>query len=144
MLRFILLLGTATALAGCGKPSANEVDNNAAANAAAAEKPQSAYCFFKDSATKEWKAKLDKSGNVVVSGRGYAEDPRYKAVLSPATVNGTNAEIAPTLAPNDTGYASPDNWWAMSRAIPASEAVTTVTVQCGDETVATLKVPRKK
>jgi hypothetical protein len=143
MLRFILLLGTATALAGCGKPSANEVDNNAAANAAAAEKPQSAYCFFKDSATKEWKAKLDKS-NVVVSGRGYAEDPRYKAVLSPATVNGTNAEIAPTLAPNDTGYASPDNWWAMSRAIPASEAVTTVTVQCGDETVATLKVPRKK
>jgi hypothetical protein len=143
MRRFIVLLGAATTLAGCGQSSGNQADNRVANNAAA-EKPQPAYCFFKDSATKAWKASVDKSGNVLVSGKGYAEDPRYKAVLSPATVSDTSAEIAPTLAQNDTGYASPDNWWAMSQTIPNSTAVTSVAVKCGEETLATLTVPRKK
>ena len=61
--------------------------NNAAANSAATEKPKPAYCFFKDLETKAWKAKADKDGNVVVSGKAYREDPRYKALLSPATVS---------------------------------------------------------
>ena len=142
MRRIIVLLGTA-ALAACGQPSGNQPGKNTVVNDTAAEKPP-AYCFFKDSATKGWKASVDKSGNVVVSGKGYAEDSRYKAVLSPATVSGTSAEIAPTLAQNDTGYASEDNWWAMSQTVPDSVAVETVTVKCGEETIASLKVPRKK
>ena len=64
-------------------------------NTAAAEKPRPAYCFFTDDHTKSWKVSTDKSGNVVVSAKGYAEDPRYKAILSPATVSGATAEIAP-------------------------------------------------
>ena len=144
MRRILVLLGAATALAGCGSSSGNQAGENVEANSAAAEKPRPAYCFFKDSATKAWKASVDKSGNVVVTAKGYAEDPRYKAVLSPATVSGTSAEIAPTLAQNDTGFASPDNWWAMSQTIPNSTGVGSVTVKCGDETLATLTVPRKK
>ena len=143
MHRTILLLGT-VALAACGQSSGSRSGNNADATNPAAEKPRPAYCFFKDSATKAWKASLDKSGNVVVSGKGYAEDSRYKAVLAPATVSGASAEIAPTLAQNDTGYASEDNWWAMSQTIPNSTAVTSVTVKCGEETLATLTAPRKK
>lgn len=143
MRSFIVLLGTAAVLAGCGQSSNNAAENNAA-NEAAVEKPRPAYCFFKDSAIKDWKAAVDKSGNVVVSGKGLAEDARYKAVLSPATVSGTSAEVAPTLAQNDTGFASPDNWWEMSQTIPNSHTVASVTVKCGDETVATLTVPRKK
>ena len=94
--------------------------------------------------TKAWKASLDKNGNVVVSGKGLAEDRRYKTILSPATVTGTTAQIAPTLAPNDTGFSSPDNWWAMSQTITGSKAVTMVTVKCGDDTITTLSVPRQK
>ena len=144
MLKSLILLGAAASLAACGKSADNGEANNAAANAAASKKPRPAYCFFKDSSTKAWKAKVDKAGNVVVSGKGLADDPRYKSILSPATVSGTNAEIAPTLAPNDTGFASPDNWWEMSQTIPESQGVSSVTVKCGDETVATLTVPRKK
>jgi hypothetical protein len=144
MRRVIVLLGTAAALAGCGQSSNGTAENRAATNEAAVEKPRPTYCFFKDSATKAWKAVVDKSGNVVVTGKGYAEDARYKAVLSPATVSGTTAEIAPTLAQNDTGFASPDNWWDMTQTIPNSRAVASVTVKCGEETVASLTVPRKK
>ncbi len=145
MLRSIFLLGVACGLASCGQsPGQNEADNAAGGNTTSAAKPQSAYCFFQDSATKAWKANLDKHGNVVVSGKGLAEDRRYKTILSPAIVKGTGAEIAPTLAPNDTGFSSPDNWWAMSQTIPASQAVTTVNVKCGDDTIARLTVPRQK
>ena len=143
MHRSIVIAGAATALASCGQ-SSETASNNAAANAAAAEAPKPAYCFFKDSETKGWTAKLDKSGNVVVSGKAYREDSRYKALLSPATVSGSTAEVAPTIAPNDTGFGAPENWWSVSETIPNSQTVTAVTVKCGDETLASLSVPRKK
>lgn len=138
----ILLLASGGALAACG--SHNSADNNVSnAAAAAAEKPKPAYCFFKDSDTKGWKASADKDGNVVVTGKAYDEDRRYKAVLGPATVNGTAAQIAPTIAPNDTGFGAADNWWDVKATIPNSQAVTSVSVTCGEKTVATLEVPRK-
>ena len=143
MHKSILLLGAAAGLAACGQSTEN-ADANAAANVAAAEKPRPAYCFFKDSETKAWKAKADKDGNVVVSGKAYREDPRYKALLSPATVDGTAAEIAPTIGQNDTGFAAPDNWWEVSQTVPNSGEVTTVNVKCGGATLASLTVPRKK
>ena len=132
------------ALSACGRSSDDNAARNSATNAAAAEKPRPAYCFFKDDETKGWAARLDKDGNVVVSGKAYREDARYKAVLSPATVSGTSAEVAPTITTNDTGFAAPDNWWDVVQTIPNSQAVTTVNVICGDKTVASLPVPRGK
>lgn len=143
MHKSIILSLAAAGLAACGQ-SADESSTNAAVKAAAPEKPRPAYCFFKTTETKAWAAKVDKSGNVIVSGKAYREDPRYKALLSPATVSGTTAEVAPTITVNDTGYAAPDNWWSVSETIPSSKAVTEVTVKCGEETVAKLTVPRKK
>jgi len=65
-------------------------------------------------------------------------------VLSPATVSGSQAEVSPTIAQNDTGFAAPNDWWDVSETIADSRGVTSVTIKCGDETVATLTVPRKK
>ena len=139
----IILLGAAAGLAGCGQSADNSAANEAAANSAA-EAPRPAYCFFKPDETKAWTAKTDKDGNVVVSGKAYRSDPRYKAQLQPATVSGTAAEVAPTITVNDTGYAAPDNWWDVSETIPSSQAVTSVSVKCGADTIATLSVLRDK
>jgi len=65
-------------------------------------------------------------------------------VLLPATVSGATAELAPTIGQNDTGFAAPDDWWDVSETIPNSQAVESVAVKCGDQTIATLTVPRKK
>ena len=143
MHKSIMVAAAAASLAGCGQ-SNEQTPGNAGGNSAAAEAPTPAYCFFKDSETKGWTAKSDKDGNVVVSGKAYREDPRYKALLSPATVSGSAAEVAPTISQNDTGFAAPDNWWPLSETIPNSAAVATVTVKCGSATLATLTVPRKK
>ena len=137
------LLVAAASLAACGQSGSGSTSNNVAANAAGAQKPQPAYCFFQDSETKDWKASLDKSGNVVVSGKAYRQDSRYKAVLAPATVSGASADVAPTITANDTGYAAPDNWWSVTETIPNSSGVKSVTVHCGDKTLATLDVARK-
>lgn len=141
MRKSFCLLGAAV-LAGCGQSTENAVANNKAANSAAAEKPKPAYCFFKDSETKGWAAKRDKDGNIVVTGKAYREDSRYKAVLNPATIAGTSADIAPTIIQND-GYAAPENWWDMKATIPNSAAITNVNVRCGAKTVATLTLPPK-
>jgi hypothetical protein len=139
----IILLGAVAGLSACGS-SSEDAASNEGANAAMAAKPKTAYCFFKDPETKDWKAKLDKDGNVVVTGKALAEDARYKAVMAPATISGTSAEIAPTITTNDTGFAAPGNWWGLKQTIPNSQALTNVSVKCGDETLARLSVPRKK
>jgi hypothetical protein len=141
MRKFIILLGAAAALGACGQSGDNAAATNNAANAAAAEKPKPAYCFFKDSETKGWAAKRGKDGNIVVTGKAYREDSRYKALLGPAKVSGTTAEIAPTITVNDTAYGAPDNWWDVKATIPNSASVDTVHVTCGEKTIADLKVP---
>ena len=144
MYKSVILFGAAAALAGCGQSADKSARNDVAANSSAAEAPRPAYCFFKDSETKGWKAKVDKSGNVVVSGKAYRQDSRYKAQLAPATVNGTTAEVAPTITQNDSTYGAPGDWWDVSETIPDSRSVESVTVKCGDETLAKLTVPRSK
>ena len=139
----IIIICAAAGLGACGQ-SANDGANQGASNSVAAEAPKPAYCFFKDSETKDWKAKLDKSGNVVVTGKAYREDPRYKAILSPATINGATADVTPTVTVNDTGFASPDNWWPITATIPNSQSVETVNVKCGDKTLKTIALARKK
>ena len=142
-MRTSLCLFGAALLAGCGQSTDNSAANNSVANSAAAKKPKPAYCFFKDSETKAWAAKRSKDDNITVTGKVYREDSRYKAVLNPATVTGTKAEIAPTITVNDTGYGAEDNWWDVKATIPNSSAVDTVDVTCGAKTVAELKVPSK-
>jgi hypothetical protein len=146
MRKLILLLGTA-ALAACGQPNSNPAANQAEAKQTGANtaqpKPKPAYCFFKDSETKGWKASRDKDGNILIKGKAYRLDPRYKALLGPPMVAGPSAEITPTITVNDTGYAAPDNWWDVKAVIANSAAVDTVVVRCGAKVIATLKVPTK-
>ena len=102
MRKSMILLGAAAGLAGCGQSADNAAANEAAANSAAAEAPRPAYCFFKKDETKGWAAKVDKDGNVVVSGKAYPSDGRYKAELKPAAdaaTSGDAAKDAPAAAP---------------------------------------------
>ena len=140
MQRIFLILGSAGALAACGQSNDGASTNQANA---APPKKRPPHCFFKDADMKEWAASRDKDGNVIVKGKAYRSDPRYKALLNPATVTGTTAEIAPTIALNDTGYGAPDNWWDVKASIPNSAAIDTVKVTCGPKTVAELKVAPK-
>ena len=142
MRKFMILACAAASLGACGQSSDNQAANEAAANAAQPKK-KVPYCFFKDSETKDWKASRGKDGNIIVSGKAYREDSRYRAVLGEPVVTGTTAEIAPTLQQNDTGYGAPENWWDMTATIPNSASVDTVDVKCGDKTVAELKVGPK-
>jgi len=144
MRKSLLILGALGTLAACNS-STDDANNTAAANTAAAapKKPKPAYCFFKDSETKDWSAKRGKDGNITVKGKAYRLDGRYKVILNPATISGTTASIAPTVAINDTGFSAPENWWSVSATIPNSATVTTVNVTCGAKTVATFNLPAK-
>ena len=70
-------MGAAASLSACGQGD-GEATNQAAA-APKKEKPR--YCFFKDAETKAWSASRGKDGNIIVSGKVYRSDGRYKAVL---------------------------------------------------------------
>ena len=143
-MRKTLVLATAGALllGACGQ-SGNSSANEASANAAQPKK-KAAYCFFKDSETKGWKASRGKDGNIVVKGKAYRQDSRYQAVLAPPEVSGTTASIAPTITPNTTAYGAEDDWWDVAATIPNSTAIDTVNVTCGAKTLAELKVPPKR
>lgn len=139
-MRKLMVLLSAGALAGCGgsnDQAANRVTKPVA-------KKKAAYCFFKEPDTKGWAASRDKDGNIVVKGKAYRQDSRYKAQLQPAKVTGASAELSPTVVLNDTGFGAPDNWWDVTGTIPNSAAVTSVTVTCGARTLAKLEVPPPK
>ena len=139
-IRVMTIAAAAAAIAGCG--SAPDSDTaNVGGNSVAATKSRPAYCFFKDAETKGWSAATDAAGNVVVKGKAYRSDPRYKAQLGPAKIAGDTATLSPTIVLND-GYAAPDNWWDVSATIPDSSAVRSVIVQCGKKRFAELAVKR--
>src|SRR6185369_9562354 len=115
-MRPLIIAAGAAMLAGCGQ-AGNEAANQAAANAAQPKK-KAAYCFFKDSETKDWAASRGKDGNIVVKGKAFRSDPRYQALLGEPTVTGTIVEISPSIQQNGTGYAAPENWWDMTANIP--------------------------
>ena len=140
-MRPILFVPCAAAmLAACGQ-EADDGAGNAVANTSAASEKRPAYCFFKSAETKAWKASLERSGDVTISGKAHVKDARYKPELGQPKVTGTSAEVWPTIAVN-TGYASPDNWWDVNFTIPGSSAVESVVVRCGKKTLAELKVRR--
>ena len=137
-MRKLFSIATAAAfLSACGQ---GETSKPAAP---AKAKKKVGYCFFKDPETKGWAAKRDKDGNIVVKGKAYRSDARYKAILNPAAITGTTAEITPTIALNDTGFAADGDWWNVSSTIPNSAAVDQVKVICGPKTFADLKVAPK-
>lgn len=139
----IVLLGAAVT-AGCdgGDPSRTATATaNANANAAAPKPKRAAYCFFKDANTKAWAASAGAGGNVTVTGRAYIDDARYKPNLHTPEVEGAAARVQLSMTPNDTGFASADDWWDVTSVIPGSAGVASVTVLCGEKTVAALKVP---
>ena len=138
MRKLFLAASTAAFLIGCGQDNSSKQ-----ASAPPQPKKKVGYCFFKDPETKGWAAKRDKDGNIVVKGKAYRSDARYKAVLNPATINGSTAEITPTIALNDTGFAADGDWWDVSSTIPNSSAVDRVKVICGAKTFAELTVAPK-
>ena len=140
MRRLLLLLSAAAMVAGCGQANDDSAKQAAAVPPA---KKRPAFCFFKEPDTKGWAASRDEGGNIVVKGKAYRQDSRYKAVLGPPTVAGSSAEISPTVTSNDTGFGAPENWWDVSATIPNSAAIDTVTVRCGARTLAELSVPKK-
>ena len=139
-LRLLFVATAAALLSSCGQ-SENSTNQAAAAQPKPKKKP--AYCFFKDPETKGWAASRDKDGNIVVKGKAYRSDSRYRAVLQNPTVTGSSAEISPTIIVNDTGFGAEDNWWDVKSTIPNSAAVDMVTVRCGAKALAELKVPLK-
>ena len=139
--KFIILFG-AVSLTACGQSTDNQAANQAAANAAQPKK-KAAYCFFKDSETKDWSAARGKDGNIVVKGKAYRSDSRYQALLGPPTVSGTTVEVSPSIQQNSTGFGAPENWWEVTATIPGSAAVDTVKVTCGAKTLAEIKVAPK-
>lgn len=143
-MRKLILVLAAAGLAACGPSADDQAASRAAASkAAAAKKARAPYCFFKDAETKGWTASTDAQGNVVVKGKAFRSDSRYQAVLGPATISGTAAEVRPTITTNTTGFAAQDNWWDVAATIPNSAAVETVAVKCGAKTFAELTVKRK-
>lgn len=114
----------------------------AASNQAAAPEPVKApHCFFKDSETKDWAARVQ-GGQAVVTGRAFRSDARYKAVLLEPEIEGTVAVVRPSIATNDTGFASEGNWWDVTASIPAA-GLDKVEVRCGKKVVASLALAAK-
>jgi len=145
MRKSILVLGVTAVLAGCGQGSGDtQASNQANIAAAAPAKKHPTYCFFPDPAdNKGWAAKVDKDGNVNVSGKAHYEDRRYMARLSQSDVSGTIASVWLTATTNTTGTGAVDNWWDVDTTIPDSGSVTEVKVMCGKHVFADLQVPRK-
>ena len=132
-----LLIAGAAALAGCSESGDNSANASAPKTAAPKKVP---YCFFKSENSKGWAASRGKDGNIVVKGKGYLADSRYKADLGTPDVEGTMATVQLKMQQNDTGFASADGWWDISKTIPNSAAITKVDVQCGAKTLASLTV----
>lgn len=143
-MRVIVITCATAALVACNQSNEGQTPANTVANAAASAKPKRApYCFFKADQTKGWKASVDASENVTVTGKGMMPDPRYKADLGQAEVEGASAIVRPIMVQN-TGYRSLDNWWDIRFTIPGSGAVNAVTIKCGEKTLAELEVKRAK
>ena len=136
-MRLVLSLGLALLAAGCSEQPAE----NGTANQAAAAPEKVPHCFFKDSETKEWAAKAE-GEQVVVTGRVFRADARYKAILLEPKVEGAVAVVRPSMTTNDTGFAADGNWWDVEARIPAA-GLEKVEVRCGKKVVASLDLSRK-
>lgn len=136
-MRLLIGLTAVMAAAGCSEQAAE----NAAANQAAAPPEKVPHCFFKDSDTKEWAAEVE-GDQVVVTGRVFRSDARYKAILLEPKVDGAVAVVRPSMTSNDTGFAADGNWWDVEASIRAT-GLEKVEVRCGKKLVTSLELPSK-
>ena len=134
----VACLSAALLATGCSSQSAEDQAANLAAAKPKAEKAP--HCFFKDSETKDWAVKVA-GESAVVTGRAFRSDARYKAVLLEPKIIGRIAEIRPSIAINDTGFATEDNWWDLKASTPAA-AIDAVEVRCGKALVASLPLAK--
>lgn len=137
MLKRTMTMIAAALVGGCSEQAAEAP----AANEAAAVPEKPPHCFFKDNETKEWAA-TPKGDQIVVSGRAFRSDSRYKAVLLEPKIDGGIAVVRPTISTNDTGFAAVDNWWNVETLVPAA-GVTKVEVRCGKNVVASFDLASK-
>ncbi len=138
MRTIMMLVAGAALLGGCSESGDNSANATAKRPAAAPKKVP--YCFFKSENSKGWAASRGKDGNIIVKGKGYLADGRYKADLGTPDIDGATASIQLKMPPNDTGFATADGWWDISKTIPDSAAITKVDVLCGAKTLAELNV----
>jgi hypothetical protein len=136
----LLLIAGAAAMAGCSEGGDNSANASATTNSTVAKPKKVPYCFFKSENSKGWAASRGKDGNIVVKGKGYLADARYKADLGTPEVDGATASVQLKMPQNDTGFARADGWWDISKTIPDSAAITKVDVLCGAKTLASLTV----
>lgn len=137
------ILFAAVALAACSHSGGEQAANQSKEAATAPEHKHPTYCFFPDSAdVKNWAAKTDKDGNVVVTGEARLEDRRYMARLSDSEVSGTTASVWLTMTTNTTGMGAQENWWDVDTTLPKSVNITEVKVMCGTHVLADLQIPR--
>jgi len=137
-----ILIGSSVILAGCQRSTDGSGANEVSANVAQpAKKP--AYCFFKDDELKGWKVSRDGHGDISVEGEAHVKDPRYKASFGKTETGPKKAIVVPTISQNDTGYATPDNWWHVGAVVPNSASLNEVSVECGDKVIADLQLPPK-
>ena len=139
MRRSIVLLSTLAGLAACNQSPEQPVANNLTA---AATPKQPVFCFFKDGETKGWTAAADASGKITVKGKAHVKDGRYMAQLGKPEIDGTTAKVWLSIATNSTAYSSPDDTWDVSAQIPADAGVTSVSVMCGNKSVADLALKK--
>ncbi len=140
MHRSIRLICATAGLAGCNQ-AIQQPANNIAANSAVPTAKHPTFCFFKDEETKAWKASTDANG-VTVTGKAHVKDGRYKAVLGEPEMTGTNASVWLTIGANDTGYSADEDWWDLRVKIPEGTPVETVSVMCGQKTIANLALKK--
>jgi hypothetical protein len=127
------LVIAAASLAACGQSTDREAKHATVPQPAKKKIP---YCFFQGSEMKAWSAKRGKDGDIIVKGKVYRDDSRYQAILKPAVVSGTRAELSPDLQQNPTQYGAAGDWWDVSQTIPSGAGVSSVDVTCGTHTVA--------
>ena len=137
-MRVFTCLAAAMLVAACSEQPAGQP---AAKQAAAPEPAKAPHCFFKDSETKDWSARVQ-GDQAVVTGRAVRSDARYKAVLLEPEVEGAIAVVRPSIATNDTGFAADGNWWDVTASIPA-KGLETIEVRCGKKVVASLALATK-
>jgi len=139
----IFAVAGAAALSACGQGNQAADASSNLANTAATTAKRVPYCFFKDESSKDWTASVGKDGNIVVKGKAYVADGRYKAALKPPEIDGATASLQLGMPQNDTGYSTEDGWWNINQTNEGTSAVQKVEVLCGAKTLASLEVKRK-
>lgn len=131
-------IGLAMLLAGCG--GEKESPDNRVEAQPKKEKPP--HCFFKEAELDSFK--LAQDGNeLVVTGRAYRSDGRYKAFLQDPKVEDGTAILYPTIGVNDTGFSAPENWWDIEKRLPAN-GIRAVEVRCGARLVKKMPAPASR